>query len=146
MKIFENFADLKAAAEKSAKKTLIGTVTQKVEESIADKADELVYGSYLPTWYQRRYMLGTAFNETLTGSYSIRIYDIEPGSPFKEGVRTLPSGYLAQMINDTGAPNIFNNNDYPWMHPRRFYDEAIASLKGSGAFLSSVKKSFLANM
>ena len=43
------------------------------------------------------------------------------------------AGVFAQWINDGNVPNVFNDNDYPWMKPRRFYDEAAKACKNSAA-------------
>ena len=50
------------------------------------------------------------------------------------------------MLNDTGAPNVFNHKDYVWMHERPFYDYAVAELEGSGELISVARAGFLANI
>ena len=128
MKTFKSLAALEAAAKRAAQVTLRNQVATLVEHKIREKAQEVVYGSYSPVMYPRRNTLGTTF-ALIPSGYNLRIY-----------------GYFAQMINDTGAPNVFNNADYPWMHPRKFYDAAVADLNGSSELISVVRAGFLANI
>lgn len=145
MKTFKSVAALKAAAEKACKKTLNDQVKDLVEKKIKEKAQEVVYDSYSPVQYVRRRWLGTMF-AIIPGNYSIRIYDIDPANEQQRQGTPLAPGYLAQMINDTGAPNVFTNGVYPWMHPRPFYDEAIEELDGSAELISVARAGFLANI
>jgi hypothetical protein len=145
MKTFKSLAALEAAAKRSAKATLNNQVATLVEHKIREKAQEVVYGSYSPVMYTRRNTLGTMF-ALIPSGYTLRIYDISSANtPQRSGSPPGP-GYFAQMINDTGAPNVFNNADYPWMHPRKFYDAAVADLNGSSELISVVRAGFLANI
>ena len=145
MKLFPSVAALKAAAERSAKTTLNNQVKDLVKKKIQEKAKEVVYDSYTPVMYTRRGRLGTNFT-IISGAYTLRIFDTNPANtPQRSGTPPAP-GYFAQMINDTGAPNVFNKKDYPWMHPRKFYDAAVSDLNGSGELKSVVRAAFLANI
>ena len=145
MKTFKSIAALEAAAKASARKTLNYQVKDLVEKKIREKAQEVVYDSYSPTQYVRRGGLGTVFAE-IPGTYTLRIFDINSANTPQRSGNPPGPGYFAQMINDTGAPNVFNNADYPWMHPRRFYDAAVADLNGSSELISVVRAGFLANI
>lgn len=146
MKTFKSIAALKAAAEKSARKTLENQVEEYLEVVIGDKANEYVYESYSPVLYERRGGLEDTFDHFWIGPYTMKIYDSEPANVSMEGYPAPPPGYLAQWINDTGVPNIFNNRDYVWMHPRPFYDAAIAELNSSSELEGIVRAGFIANL
>lgn len=146
MKTFKSVAALKAAAEKACKKTLNDQIKYLVEEKIGEKVDELVYESYSPVIYERRGGLSDTFESRMVGAYTINIYDSESANESVEGYPLPPHGVLAQWINDTGVPNVFNGKDYPWMHPRPFYDEAIEELDGSAELISVARAGFLANI
>ena len=145
MKTFKSLAALEAAAKVSAKKTLNNQVKDLVEKKIKEKAQEVVYDSYSPVQYVRRHWLGTMF-AIIPGNYSIRIYDIDPANEQQRQGTPLAPGYLAQMINDTGAPNVFTNGVYPWMGPRPFYKRTVEELNGSSELISVVRAGFLANI
>ena len=136
MKTFKSVATLKAAAEKACKKTLNDQIKYLVEEKIGEKVDELVYESYSPVIYERRGGLSDTFESRM----------VEPANESVEGYPLPPHGVLAQWINDTGVPNVFNGKDYPWMHPRPFYDEAIEELDGSAELISVARAGFYANI
>lgn len=146
MKTFKSLAALEAAAKRSAKATLNNQVANLVKKKIQERESIDIYGSYLPVMYWRRYDLGTNLVVNPAGAYQINIYDMaSANTPQRRGTPP-PPGYFAQMLNDTGAPNVFNNADYPWMHPRKFYDAAVADLNGSRELISVVRAGFLANI
>lgn len=146
MKTFKSLAALEAAAKRSAKATLNNQVANLVKKKIQERESIDIYGSYLPVMYWRRYDLGTNLVVNPTGAYQINIYDMAPANTPQRRGTPPPPGYFAQMLNDTGAPNVFNNADYPWMHPRKFYDAAVADLNGSSELISVVRAGFLANI
>ena len=91
MKTFNSIAELKAAAQKSAKKTLNNQVANLVKKKIQERESIDIYGSYLPVMYWRRYDLGTNLVVNPTGAYQINIYDMaSANTPQRRGTPPPP--------------------------------------------------------
>lgn len=140
MKIFKSIDALEKAIMSAAEKAIMSdSVVNVVKQEIANKENEMVYGGYSPSFYNRRFSLGKQFSVKKTGPYSIRVEDIAPpnysvfNTPYPG-----PPGAFAQWINDGAVPNYFNSRAYAWAGPRPFYQAAEASLQNSAALKSAV--------
>lgn len=147
MAVYNNFADLMAAAAAAAKETLQNEVATEVKEEIRKQEYNYIYDASSPSWYSRRKSLGKTFKVETDGDDSARIWDAARPSPsvFNTPVKG-PDGVFAQWINDGNVPNVFDDKDYPWMHPRKFYDAAVKELSKSSKIKNAAKSGMEARL
>lgn len=140
MAVYDNFADLMAAAKAAAQEALQNEVADEVKQEIKTQEYEFVYNAYTPAVYDRRKSLGKKFKVEPDGSDAIRVWDAARPSPsvFNTPVKG-PDGVFAQWINDGNVPNVFDEKDYPWMHPRKFYDAATKELRKTSKIKNAAK-------
>ena len=109
---------------------LMNEVKNLVVEEMDRQIDLTVYSSYDPVMYKRRMENGGLGDQknivgTLVDNNTLRVKNETPSSPsVVDG-----SAQNLDAIVVHGAPNIFNNRDYPWMHERDFVQatkEALA--------------------
>lgn len=137
MATYNNFADMLTAMQSAIQEILQNEVADVVIEEIKKQEKALVYDSYNPSHYWRRKSLGKAFEVEPDGVDAVRIWDAaRPNWSVRNTIIREPDGILAQWINDGKVPNIFDDNDYPWMHKRPLYDEAAKRLRKT----SEIKK------
>lgn len=143
MAIYGSLGALEAALKAATQTILISDLVPIVQSEIRAQEQSLVYGDYTPVIYQRRNSLGNSFQIEHEDEYSVRIYDI--ASPNRSVFGTAykgPPGSFAQWINDGNVPNVFNEETYPWMGARAFYDAAAAMCapKINSAVRAGIKK------
>lgn len=141
MKMFASLEELKEYIGGRVDDALQGEVTEYIKDVIQQHIVDDVYNAYSPTMYARRY----DNNGLLDRWYLEDSYYSTPDVKYLFITSNALENYtgkpiLGRMINDSGYPNIFNHEDYPWMHPRPFMDNAREEVIGSGVVQDIIKK------
>lgn len=144
MPTFKDLASLMKYLNASINDALQNEVAPVVEAKMKEKIKTEVYDAYTPREYQRRYELGSEGNissELISDGVLLTKNTADPspsviGTPYgSSGSTTFP-----QWVNDGFVPNIFNDRDYPWMHPRDFIGATVDELKSSGEVATALAK------
>lgn len=138
MAVYDNFADLMAAAAAAAKETLQNEVANEVKQEIKTQEYNAVYNAYTTKFYWRRYSLGKTFETKFEDEDSIRIWDAARTRSIRNTIIRGPDGVFAQWLNDGDVPNIFHDSDYPW-HIGGFYDAATKELRKTSKIKNAAK-------
>jgi hypothetical protein len=116
--------------------TLENDVAPVAKEILQESIQENVYQSYAPTYYERRGVLGSADSIVSEmesdGVLSIRNVAVPNESVLGTGYSPANDTTFSGWVNDGQVPNIFNDKDYPWMHPRNFIEDAVEKMQTSG--------------
>lgn len=128
--------------DETLKNEVFNVVKQKMIEVIDDK----VYDSYTPEKYKRR-----GRNYGLLDEDNI-VYDHTKGkidvkniarpnySVFGTEIQGDSDTLLAQWIEHGQVPNVFNHNDYVWMHARPFMKTTQEMLQRSSILKTAMRK------
>lgn len=146
---FKDLPFMFAYIKKSINNALENNVAPLVEKTMDEKIDSEVYDVYTPKGYKRRYELGNTNNissELVKDGVLFTKNTANPspsviGTPYSASGSTI----FPEWVNDGEVPNIFNSNDYPWMHPRDFIAATIEELESTGAVATAMAKGLQAS-
>jgi hypothetical protein len=126
----------------------------KCEEVVREQIEEDVYSSYEPVEYTRTKELKNSIihdNPKIKGNVvtteikhntdMIGSYPPNQHMSVVDGSSSVHS--IAEIVHEGLAPNIFNDNDYPWMHRRPYMDNAAKKIKDEQIHVKSMKDSLM---
>lgn len=151
MPTYKNMSQALEYIQKAINKSLQNEVKDAVAKTMDEKIDEVVYSSYSPTMYDRRGELGNIDNIVgeVVSNGVLEVKNIAQPSPsvlggqYDQAVRYGVYGEdmsLTDWVVNGKVPNIFNGNDYPWMHERDFIEATREELKKSAIIESALAK------
>lgn len=143
MSNFKSIDALLRYAQNQVNEALKSEVAPIVEQTLAEKIDENVYQSYMPTTYQRRGELGNPANiqSELIDDGKLFTKDVAAPSPSVTGAGYSGSDTaFSQWIDQGLVPNIFTSSEAPWQAPAMFYAETEEQLKKSHAVQKALKR------
>ena len=126
--------------------TLREEVFQFAQSVISKAIDDKVYSNYTPTYYERRGENGGLSDDRnivydhTTGKIDIMVIAEPNRSVFNTPIRGGNDTLLASWIEFGKVKNVFNNEDYEWMHPRPFMKTAMDILRSNSRIESMLKK------
>jgi len=129
---------------KNSVKESFKNVGEYVVEETKQEVDEDVY-SYKPTQYPRTEKLKNSIvakeEKNTANSMKISIEHDESLMDFESIVTGEDvSKELPYWIHEGHVPNIFNNNDYPWMHSRPYMENTVKKLEKNKGHVKKLKE------
>ena len=150
--------EIKIRNAKDLEKVLKIVVKNALEDTGEDMVDVVkeeiystVYSSYLPVSYERTGDLAESLESTKAtedgNSINVevkhntdKIYSVAPNQHYSVVDGRSSSESIAEIVHNGLAPNIFNGEDYPWMHRRPYMDDAKERLKKYKEHIDAMKK------
>ena len=126
--------------------TLKDEVFQFAQSVISKAIDDKVYSNYTPTHYERRGENGGLGDDRnivydyTTGKIDIMVIAEPNRSVFNTPIRGGNDTLLASWIEFGKVKNVFNNEDYEWIHPRPFMKTAMDILRSNSRIARILKK------
>lgn len=143
MPSFNNLKDLEKYIKQKVKessKELGKFVAEKTKEHI----EKDVYESYQPSEYKRTFELKESIvseEKDINNGVEITIEHDESMLHHKSIVTGEDVGsQLPYWIHEGKVPNIFNHNDYTWMHPRPYMNNTVEEFKNSKEHVKKLKE------
>lgn len=147
MPAFKDIHSLCAYAQAKIDASLKEDVAPLVKDVLHNNIEADVYGRYSPVKYSRRGALGSQENmvDELEGKGVLSVRDTASPSPSVIGTPYSPADDTAfsGWINNGNVPNIFNNNDYPWMYPAGFIEDTREELSDGTRVREALKTGML---
>lgn len=144
----KNLNDLKSLITSKTKKLILESIGESVVSELKDEYDKEVYSYNESSMTERTYGLmddenyNIDINETYVEVYST----LKPNPSILNIKLTNPNVTLAEWIEHGNIPNIFNDKDYEWMHPRPVIETVKNNINNNtGDFKKIIKKELSKN-
>ncbi|MDR1629235.1 MAG: hypothetical protein LBS36_03350 [Oscillospiraceae bacterium] len=149
--VVKTLEELNKVLRKKITESLKADVFESIKEVEKKHINSDIYDVYEPTWYTRRKSNGGLIDDSNficdidESALSLNVINVTPpnesvlGTPYDSSNKTA----LLSWIESGSVPNIFNNNDYAWMHPRPFVKNSIDDLLINKQHIKILKEGLL---
>lgn len=125
MKKITNKTQLQKHMERIVNDALRNEIADYVKERLKASEQRDVIESYTPVMYERRSdgLTNVENMKSTVRKGRLKVIDLTPMDEPRGTVKSRKkTPYALTEIIETGAPNIWNDKNYRWMHPRRFVE------------------------
>lgn len=147
--IAKNWNDLNKQIQKKIDDSLKKEVAETVKQIELEHIKSDVYDVYNPVVYERRGAnggLGDYKNlESKVKDGILTVINITEASPSQYPYEGEPYSTFPEWIENGLVPNVWNDRDYEWMHPRPFTVNTIKELEQTGEHINSLAKGLKRN-
>lgn len=120
MPTVKKLSEIKKLVTPELKKTILKSIGEAITEELIDEYNEEIYSYNESSLTERTYGFQDKDNyDIIVDNNKVEVYStLKPNHSVIGTELTNPNVTLAEWIEHGDIPNIFNENDYEWMHPR----------------------------